>query len=107
MKVKLLKKARKRFEIVHMPTGFTQFGDRYEYNLYRLTDSQNEFYDRYAQLGRVDKPTQFQKDEYIFETEKECLEYLKRCIINRLRSEGHIGRKDRIMKEKHNKVWYK
>lgn len=107
MKVKLLKKVRKRFEIVHMPDGITSFGDRYEYNLYRLTDSTNEYYDRFAQLGGLDKPKQFCKDEHIFETEKECIEYLKRCIINRLRSEGYVGVKDHKMKQKQIKVWYK
>ena len=106
MKVKLLKKARRRFEITHMPKGFTAFGNRYEYNLYRLTDSTNEFYERYAQLGRKDGNTQFQKDEFIFETESECIYYLKQCILNRLRSEGHRGCKDRSMKNAHKKVWY-
>ena len=107
MKVKLLKKARRRFEITHMPKGFTAWGDRYEYNLYKLTDSTNEFYERYAQLGRKDGNTQFQKDEFIFETESECMAYLKQCILNRLRSEGHLGRKDKHMEKLHTKVWYK
>lgn len=107
MKVKLLKKVRRRFEITHMPKGFTAFGDRYEYNLYKLTDSTCEFYERYAQLGRKDGNTQFQKDEFIFETESECIAYLKQCILNRLRSEGHLGRKDKHMEKLHTKVWYK
>jgi hypothetical protein len=106
MKTKLLKKSRKRFEIIHMPKGFTSCGNRYEYNLYKLTDSTNEWYERYAQLGRKDDNIQFQKDEFIFETESECIYYLKQCILNRLRGEGHLGRKDVWMKKKHKKVWH-
>jgi hypothetical protein len=107
MKVKLLKKARRRFESTHMPKGFTAFGNRYEYNLYRLTDSTNEFYERYAQLGRKDSARQFSNDEHIFETESECMAYLKQCILDRLRSEGHRGIKDFYMEKAHTKVWYK
>lgn len=106
MKTKLLKKVRKRFDIIHMPEGFTSFGSRYEYNLYRLTDSTSEFYERYAQLGRKDSNIQFQKDEFIFQTESECIAYLKQCILDRLRSEGHRGIKDYHMKKSHKKVWY-
>ena len=106
MKTKLLKKVRKRFDIIWMPNGCTLFGDRYEYNLFRLTDSTNQFYERYAQLGRKDGDKQFQKDELIFETSNECIYYLKQCILNRLRSEGHLGRKDRVMNNSHIKVWY-
>lgn len=107
MKVKLLKKVRRRFEIIHMPKGFSSCGDIYEYNLYRLTDSTNEFYERYAQLGRKEGNMQFQKDELIFETESECIYYLKQCILSRLRGEGHRGKKDHDMKNAHTKVWYK
>jgi hypothetical protein len=107
MKVKLLKKARKRFEIIHMPNGFTSFGDRYEYNLFVLKDSTNIYYERSAQLGRKEGPQQYQKDEFIFQTEAECIYYLKKCILYRLRTEGHLGRKDNYMKKQHKKVWYK
>lgn len=107
MKVKLLKKVRRRFEIIHMPKGFTSCGDRYEYNLYRLTDSTNQFYERYAQLGRKYSGIQFQADELIFETESECIYYLKQCILNRLRGEGHRSKKDHDMKNAQIKVWHK
>jgi hypothetical protein len=107
MKTKLLKKVRKRFDIIWMPNGFTSFGDRYEYNLFRLTDSTNRFYERYAQLGYKNSNTQFQKDEFIFQTREECIYHLKQCILDRLRSEGHRGRKDHYMNNSHIKVWYK
>jgi hypothetical protein len=106
MKTKLLKKVRKRFDIIHMPKGFTSCGERFEYNLYRLTDSTNQWYERYSQLGRKDSNIQFQKDEFIFQTESECIYHLKQCILDRLRSEGHLGRKDNHMKKSHKKVWY-
>ena len=107
MKARLLKKTRKRFQIIHMPLGFTAFGERYEYNLFKLTDSRNEYWDQYAQLGKKPGEQQFQKDEFIFETEKECIDYLKSEIIERLREEGHTGRKDIHMKQAHKKVWFK
>jgi hypothetical protein len=107
MKTKLLKKVRKRFEIVHMPKGFTSCGERFEYNLYRLTDSNSQWYERYSQLGRKDSDIQFQKDEFIFQTESECIDYLRQCILDRLRSEGHRGCKDHSMEKAHKKVWYK
>lgn len=106
MKVKLLKKVRKRFKITHLPMGFTSNGERYEYNLYMLTDSTNEYFERYVQCGRNSGEIQFQKDEYIFETEKECIDCLKKMIILRLRNEGYIGRKDHQMKQSEKKVWY-
>ena len=106
MKVKLLKKVRKRFEIIHMPSGFTENGDRYEYNLYKLTDSTNSWYERFAQLGRKTGDKQFVDGTIIFKTENDCIYYLKRCILNRLRGEGHVGRKDHNMKNKHKKVWH-
>jgi hypothetical protein len=108
MKVKLLKKVRKRFDIIHMPEGFVSWGDRYTYNLYELTDKVRTLYSNvYAQLGR--KPNsdkQFCKEKRIFETEAECINYLKSVIIERLRSEGHRGAKDAKIKNKHRKVWY-
>lgn len=107
MKVKLLKKIRKRFKIIHMPMGFTEFGERYEYNLFKLTDSTNEYWNRYVQCGRKPGEMQFQKDRLIFQTEKECVDHLKTEILEKLRREGFTGRKDSLMKSKHKKVWYK
>ena len=107
MKTRLLKKVRRRFEIIHMPLGFTSFGERYEYNLFKLTDSTNEYWERYAQWGRKPGKIQFTKDHLIFETDKECIDHLKAEIIERLRGEGHLGRRDHRMKENHKKVWYR
>lgn len=44
MKVKLLKKIRKRFSIIHMPKGFVDNdGDLYDYNLFKLVDKSNDY----------------------------------------------------------------
>jgi hypothetical protein len=107
MKTKLLKKTRKRFEIIHMPKGFTSCGNRYEFNLFKLTDSTNSWFERYSQLGRKDCKMQFCEPHHIFETEKECIERLQKIIISRLRDEGHLGRKDYVIKKLHKKVWHK
>ncbi len=106
MKTRLLKKVRKRFEITHMPKGFTYCGERFEYNLFRLTDSTNQYFDRFAQLGRKEGELQFQTDDKIFSSEKDCIYYLQRLIIAKLRSEGHLGRKDHYIKKAHKKVWW-
>jgi hypothetical protein len=107
MKTKLLKKVRKRFEIVHMPKGFESSGDIYEFNLFKLNDSTNPYYERYAQLKRKpDVSRQFCDKLNIYETEKECIEHLKRCIISRLRSEGHRGVRDKKLSKTHKKVWH-
>ena len=106
MEAKLLKKTRKRFEIIHMPKGFTAHGERYEYNLFLLTDSTNEWYERYSQLGRKDAKIQFCEPNHIFETKKECIDFLQKKIISRLRSEGYLGRKDYLIEKLHKKVWY-
>lgn len=106
MKVKLLKKVRKRFSIIHLPKGFTAFGDTYDYNLFKLVDDDDtyELRDRYAQLGEVlNKEMQFTND--IFDTEEECIYYLKSLIVKRLKNEGHISIKDKKRKLIEKKVW--
>jgi hypothetical protein len=107
MKTKLLKKVRKRFEIFHLPKGFTSFGNRYKYNLFKLTDSTNKFYEHYAQL-KFDgsKEKQFCYSAQIFNSEKECINYLKSEIIYRLRKEGNRGAKDKKIENSEKKVWH-
>jgi hypothetical protein len=107
MKTKLLRKARKRFDIIHMPEGFTYSGSVYDYNLFKLVDDTNQFFEVYTQLGtKPNSVVQFCKKSQIFETEVECINYLKDVILHRLRSEGHRGTKDDKRKRKHRKVWY-
>ena len=106
MKVRLLKKARKRFDIIHMPEGFAYSGSVYDYNLFKLVDHTNQFFEVYTQLGPTNSVVQFCDKSRIFETEAECINYLKDVILHRLRSEGHRGTKDDKRKRKHRKVWY-
>ena len=103
MKIKLLKKIRKRFSIIHYPEGFRNGSDYYNYNLFELKDDSNSYWSKYAQVedGKSDMFT-----TSIFKTEKECIDYLKQVIITRLRDEGHKGRKDRIIIGRQIKVWY-
>jgi hypothetical protein len=106
MKVRLLKKARKRFDIIHMPEGFTYSGSVYDYNLFKLVDHTNQFFEVYTQLGPTNSVVQFCDKSRIFETEAECINYLKDVILHRLRSEGYRGTKDDKRKRKHRKVWH-
>lgn len=104
MKTKLLKKIRKRFEIIHMPNGLISNGDIYEYNLFVLKDSTNSYYSHYSQCGHKESERQFCSPEQIFSTEKECIDYLKSVIINRLIGEGYEGVKSKKIKKSYKKV---
>lgn len=106
MKAKLLKKVRKRFEIIHMPNGLNMFGDIYKYNLFELKDLNNHYYSRYVQCGFAKSEKQFVENDKIFETEKECIDFLKSKIISLLRNEGYRGAKDKKINQSHKKVWY-
>jgi len=104
MKVKLLKKVRKRFSIIHAPDGIFLDNQHYNYNLFYLTDKSNFYSNTYCQLKRntVGKP--FCSDG--FETKEECIGYLLGRILKRLRYEGYTSRKDRSIMNNQNKVWY-
>lgn len=103
MKVKLLKKIRKRFSIMHYPNGFRNGSDYYDYNLFKLTDSSNAFYSRWSQVVDL-KEKKF--SDTPFKTEKDCIDYLKSVIIDKLKYEGHRGVKDKKIEKKQIKVWY-
>jgi hypothetical protein len=52
MSTKLLKKVRKRFEILHLPKGVVFGKDYYDYNLFQLVDLEDDYYSSvYVQLG--------------------------------------------------------
>lgn len=107
MKVKLLKKVRKRFAITHHPKGIVAFGEIYDYNLFILTDAYNPYSDEKVQCGlKPNSERQYQKKEYIFENEAQCINYLKDCIIERLKSEGWGNNKMRLVNRASKKVWY-
>jgi hypothetical protein len=105
MKTRLLKSVRKRFEITHMPLGCIAWGERYNYNLFKLTDVENPHWERYVQLGLSEDGRQFTTSEYIFTTEQDCINSLKMEIVQALRNEGYTGRKDSMMEKSCKKVW--
>ena len=105
MKIKLLRKVRRRFEINHLPKGLIIDKVHYDNNLFQLIDHKNGyFYNRYTQLGKKEDVNRFVDD--IFYTETECINYLKSIIIKILRSEGHKQRKDKIIETTVKKVWH-
>ncbi len=107
MKSKLLKKVRKRFTITHMPQGYVSgCGEHYNYNLFRLDDKSASRWSthNWAQVKRKDGQMYTGRT---FDTEQECLNYLKNCIIDILRGEGHKQRKDNLIQSKIKVVWYK
>jgi len=106
MKIKLLKKTRKRFQILHLPDGIiNNYGVHYNYNLYQLTDSKGFGIPDYAQLGKNELEER-QFASHIFETHKECVDYLKQIIINRVKMDNYdMGRKNKQINKKIIKVW--
>jgi hypothetical protein len=105
MKAKLLKKTRKRFQILHLPSGVVNYGVHYNYNLYELTDTKGWSISDFAQLGK-NKTEKIQFTTHIFETDKECIDYLKQIIIDRVKKENYdMGRKNKQINKKIIKVW--
>lgn len=105
MKVKLLKKVRKRFQIIHMPKGYVGVvGEHYNLNLFKLTDQNNTWNVEYTQLINKKSDTYYRNAFY---TEQECISYLKTEIIRILRYEGYRQKKDRVIKKSQKKIWYK
>jgi hypothetical protein len=109
MKVKLLKKIRKRFDIIHFPNGKVIDGEHYDYNIFQLVDNNDSGFnwhsDRYAQLG--EKPGGKMWCEDIFNTEKECIDFLKERIVKYLRNEHSALGSKRKKLNNGIKVWYK
>jgi hypothetical protein len=112
MKTKLLKKVRRRFEIYHMPNGFIYDSHHYDYNLFKLVDNEDidDGHTIYAQLGKREDGRKYVDEIFnsveIFNTEVECINFLKSMIIKRLRSEGYGQRKDKQINNQHKKVWH-
>lgn len=105
MKTKLLKKTRNRFDIIHLPNGIFIDNKQYHYNLYQLNDNNSYYGDKYAQLKKVENGQQWCDD--IFDTEKECIDFLKNHIIKILRHESPIrSTKLNNFNKKNKKVWY-
>lgn len=97
-----------------MPSGYISFGEHYDYNLVKLEDANNYYSSEYAQIGwkvrnnnklpALDR--QYCKDNQIFDTYEQAVEYLKSLIIERLREEGYRNRKDKQIHNQHKKVWH-
>ena len=89
-----------------MPNGFIYDSHHYDYNLFKLVDSKDSggWVTIYAQLGKREDGRRY-VDE-IFNTEADCINYLKSRIIKRLRSEGYKQRKDKSIQTAEKKVWH-
>jgi hypothetical protein len=108
MNIKLLKKVRKRFSIHHCPNGVYIGFDHMDFNLFVLYDKESEYGTVYAQLHR--KPncgSQAVNNTEIFDTETDCINYLKSRIIRRLTNEGYGNARRNRVNNKSKKVWYK
>jgi hypothetical protein len=99
MKVKLLKKVRKRFQIVHYPNGLCGFESK---DIFKLSDNQNSYFSIWAQCHKDGDPL-FCEDT--FPTKSECVNFLLGEIIKKLREEGHRQRRF-IKKYEMKLIWY-
>ena len=105
MKVKLLKKIRKRFSIEHFPEG-VRIGDTFcNYNVFRLTDNDKPYFDKYCELNPPEDKLKFCSDSAL--TEKECINFLLGIVLQRLRSEYTSLGKSGFKRIKSSKVWHK
>jgi hypothetical protein len=109
MKIKLLKKIRKRFTITHFPKGIRMGSDFYDYNLFRLTDKENEYWRVYCELNTPQEDTEKIKLKFganSADTERECINLLLEKMLIEIRGEhprlGFRGHQ-RIPRKK---VWY-
>lgn len=93
MKTKLLKKVRKQFTIYHLKNGVIDpnNGKHNDFNLFRLDNNYNEYQKKYAQVG-VNPKTNTQFTNNVFNTEEECIYFLKKLIIKYLREKGYRGK---------------
>lgn len=104
MKTKLLKKARKRFAIIHYPNGYTLDGTLFDVDVVVLTDEEDAGYrTRYVQINPIEGDRPF-CDRSATSVE-EATDMLKKMLINRLREENkHMGSKRNKLKK--TKLWY-
>lgn len=113
MKTKLLKKIRKQYQIIHHPNGVFGLGNKhYNFNIFALYDTTDVFgFSRKDSCQLKENPNeeiQWEKPHKIFQTEQECINYLKDRIIKIMRHKyPSMSTKERNMKTKSNKkVWY-
>lgn len=90
MKVKLLKKVRKRFTILHCPNGIVFFDTHFDGNWYRLIDNDNEPIPNDYALVAIQKIPDVTRTitDNAFNTDREAINYLKDRIVKRLRQES-------------------
>jgi len=104
MKVKLLKKVRKRFSIIHYPEGFRNGSYYFNNNLFKLEDNSSRYHSVYVETVYDLTKEDFGCEK--FATEKACIDYLKGVILNRLRGEGFRSVKDKKLDKNNKKVWW-
>ena len=106
MKVKLLKKVRKRFTITHYPNGIRLGDTFYDYNVFKITDTNEPHWADYSELSNTFKINDKKFCEDRFSTKKECIDFLLKKVLRRIRAEnpnlGNKGHNKTIKK----KVWY-
>lgn len=106
MKIKLLKKVRKRFEIIHFPKGFYFSNEHYNYNMFRLVDNESMLLSRGDAQLISQLTTASLYGCKTFYTEKECIDHLMARIILILKDEGYDTAKRARIHQTSKKVWY-
>ena len=103
MKVKLLKKTRQRFSIIHHPNGINYYDEFFSENLVGLYDADLKHSVNFVQLDYKvgERPFCDKKADSL----EEAIIILKNVILKYLKAENlNLGRKKHSAKS--NKVWY-
>ena len=111
MKVKLLKKVRERFSIIHMPDGYYDYdGRKVNGNLFCLHDTMCVPQNVYVQVGEYIIPgTKLVRnavpDSRMFDTTTDAVNYLKDLIIDRIKYEYSKMLFYKHSDKTHKKIW--
>jgi hypothetical protein len=96
MKIKLLKKVRRRFKIIHCPKGIVRCNELYEGNYYELIDKENSWRNITVQVKSEVNWT-YVSNQHL-SSDKEAIDYLKKKIIDRLKGGGYGTNKSKTTK---------
>lgn len=105
LKIALLKKVRKEWEIIHYPKGLIMYREYVPNNLFFLKRDR-EYSTEKAELRTENKP--YVSDSRVFLTEVECINFLKEIMLESVRKDyaAYTRRSNKAYSAK-KKVWYK
>lgn len=105
MKIKLLKKIRKQYTIIHYPTQFRHYDSTYYGNCMVLYDNENSHNMNGIEIG-VKNQNWFNRNKIVV-NEQEAKQYLINIILKRVRNNYfNYSIKNKRETNKQKKIWY-